>query len=60
MGKKQSEFDKVLGTEGSLVIKDQNGNTVKEVRNTDFDENGKLISRLDYTNYAVTRMLKKD
>ena len=39
----KSEFDKVLGETGSLLIKDQSGNTVKEVKSTDFATDGKLI-----------------
>jgi len=39
----KTEFDKVLGEEGTLVIKDQNENTVKEVKTTDFDEEGKIV-----------------
>ena len=37
----REEFNKVLGTEGKLTIKDQNGKVVKEIVDTDFDTTGK-------------------
>jgi len=39
----KSEFEKVLGAEGKLTIKDPNGNIVKEVTTADFDEEGKIV-----------------
>ena len=40
----KSEFDKVLGLDGKLTIKDQNGNIIKEItKDTEVDENGNYI-----------------
>ena len=40
----KAEIQKILGTQGILTIKDQNGNTVQEItNNTPEDENGNII-----------------
>lgn len=46
----KAEFDKVLGEEGTLVIKNQNGNLIKEIKSTDFVA-GESIT-IDYSEYV--------